>query len=143
MIIVVMIVFYILLSIQPYSLLRIIKGSKNYAVYLIQKVGVEAINQEAERIFDDFYKRNVPIYSLSEEELSQYPVIANFAYSTVISILGTNKNKSMQPNIVIKYGTHAMPDFVYIFDRRTPSPYFVNSNQKLEKITENIFLVTK
>ena len=134
-----MVFLYISLFIQPYSLLRIIKGRQNYAISLLQKARVEAINQEAERMFDDFYRGDHKIHFVSEEELAQYPCLLNFAYSTGISIAGSKK--SMRANIVIKYGTHQMADFIYIFDRRTPPPYFVKSEYpKLEKLTENIFL---
>ncbi|OGX08600.1 MAG: hypothetical protein A2Z88_01510 [Omnitrophica WOR_2 bacterium GWA2_47_8] len=135
--IIAIIIFYITFFIQPYSLLRIIKGRKGYAVYLIQKAGIEAINQEAERMFDDFYKRNVSIYS--PENPAQYEFISNLAFSTILGISRANEN--IQAHVRIKYGSHQMADFIYIFDRRILPPYFDNSKHKnLWRITDNIYL---
>ena len=133
----IMVLFYFILVIQPYSFLRIIKGKKGYASYLIQKVGTEEINQEAERMFDEFHKQSLNLYS--PRNPSEYPLISKFAFATIFAV--SKAKKDMREHITIKYGSHQMADFLYVFDKRTPLPYFNASQYRnLWKITNNIYL---
>lgn len=130
-------------ALVPYMLwitpLRMIKGKEGYASYLIEKAGGKTrLNEEAIRLFDEFYKNPKDVLFVSDR--SKYPALASFgAAQTIITNGGPCQTSYGAPRacICLRYGKRSLSEFVVIFDPRKTN---IRYNSKVLEESSNIFL---
>lgn len=106
--------------------------------YVIQKIdrlgGVESINAEISLLLDSIYlERGDKFFFLDKSDLKDFPLIAALGNS----VRFIPASQKFPAHIKIRYGSHFLTKFIYIFDPRVTSdlPY-----EGLDRIADNIYI---
>lgn len=101
---------------------------------MLQKTGgVERVNEEAQRLFREFYANSGEVKFLYEADLKTFPAIASIGNSVTIY----PATKEIPASIRVRYGSHLLTKFIFIFDPKT-DPQIEKS--LFMEVTNSIFI---
>ena len=118
-------------------------------VLIIQEVGLEKINKEAKHIFDNIGTNNSKDYMAPNPlETKSAPIICDLHVKLgryIGVFIETEPEYSQFPLIVVPFGSHFYPNWLYIGDPRNflNPPALQNQKKLCTVITSNMFVVSE